>query len=475
MEDLSDLLGAGEVFSVEPEDKGFTVSYDDVIAHEYADLVASSADAVAAVAGVVQVAQEDRELFLVRTDGSTSATQLEGALERFWQAAAQAPSAWNETLKGLAIAVAPMLRTAGFRKQGLRWNRHLEGALEQVIELDRRETADGYEAVLELGIFDEGVARVRHDSSRARPTFVGETDCQIWRLAGSFPLGADAFSVVEVLEQEVLPLLDAMTTRRAVADATWTAAAFNVIDRAIMLALEGDVASAHALLQERFDRSGARPHLLGVAARLGLPPIVTGTSPDRSRAEEAFLPQWLAAQDEARVRFRRTFADASGDPRVLDGSRRSLDALFARWRAVVARAQADPADPPRSAFRELPTGSWSRIVGRGAVERAPSAASQQLAEDLASYFGEVLVRAHPGPAWTAVVSSWGFEPAVIGLPGGTADVMKRAIDFLLSALSPLTPEQQRLYRTYNPMRVEVDRWLEGVGPKRGLRSRLRRS
>ena len=52
--------------------------------------------------------------------------------------------------------------------------------------------------------------------------------------------------------------------------------------------------------------------------------------------------------------------------------------------------------------------------------------------------------------------------------------MKR-IDFVMQGLLPLTAEQERLYRRYNPMRDGVERWLEGAVTRRGLLGRFRRA
>lgn len=473
MEELSDLVHDGDLFSVEPATDGFTVTYEDVIAHEYADLVASSATAIAAVDGVVDVVHEDRELLIVRSDAALGAPHLTAVLERFWRDAAKAPLPWKETLKALATAIAPTLREAGFRKQALRWNREIDPGFVQAIELSRVETVDGYEGAVDIGIYDEQVAVWRYGTS-VRPRFVGEIDCQVRHPAGTFPLTDDPSPLLDLLTRDVLPLLDRTRDRRSVLEVEWRQTIFNPIDRAIMLALEGDAEDAHTLLQDLFERSRARAHILTVAARCGLPPIVTGSSPERSRAEEAFLPQWLAAQDEARSRIRQAFSRAGGDARALDGSVKSLDHLFRRWRAMVAQAEADSTDPPPSAFGALPTGTWSRI-GRSTLDPTPSSVARQLAEDLASYFAEVLEHASAGTAWMVAETSDGFEPAVAGLPAGTAHVMKRGIDFVMQGLLPLTAEQERLYRRYNPMRDGVERWLEGAVTRRGLLGRFRRA
>ena len=477
MEDLADLVRDGDLFSVEPDEAGFTVGYDDVVAHEHADLVAASTTAIAEVAGVLDVVHEDRELLLVRTDGSTPARLITTALDRFWRDAAKAPLPWKETLKALAAAVAPTLRAAGFRKHGLRWNREVSPTFVQVVELSRAETHDGYEGHLDVGIYDDEVRQLRHPAPGAfRPQSVGEIDGQVRRHVGTFPLTDDAGPLTAMVEQQVLPLLDRVTTRRAMLDEPWDRLTMlNPIDRAILLVLEGEPVAAHALLQERFDGSPARAHIRDVAGRCGLPPIVTGVSPDRSRAEEAFLPRWRSAQDEARSRFRATVARGGGDARALDGSVRSLDAVFPQWRELVAAAQADPTEHPPTALAELPTGSWSQSRSWGLGRPEPTAAARQLAEDLASYLGEVLEVASDGTAsWVATNTSSGFGPAITGLPGGDAPVMKKAIELLLAAMAPLTREQEQLYRRYNPMRVEVEQWLEGTAPPRRLLDRFRR-
>ena len=103
-------MARDDAFSVEvdPAGGGLTIEYGDVVAHEAADLVAESADAVAALPGVTGVVHEDRERLLVRTDGrsSVTATDVEAALTAFWRG--QVPTlTWElaETSSGFEPAV----------------------------------------------------------------------------------------------------------------------------------------------------------------------------------------------------------------------------------------------------------------------------------------------------------------------------------------------------------------------------------
>lgn len=474
MEDLGALLADGDAFSVEPDDAGFTVGYDDVLAHEYADLVAESIAVIAAVPGVADVIHEDREIILVRAGGGVTERQITTALDSFWRAAAKKPLPWNETLKTLATAVAPTLKAAGFRKQALRWNRETTPGFVQVIELSRAEAGEGYVGTIDVGLFDEELARLRH--RWARPKFVGEVDCQVRHSMGTFALTDDPSALRTRLEGEVLPFVDAHPSRRALLAAEAEGSRLlNPIDRAIGLALEGDPATAHGLLQERFDRTQARAHIVEVAARLGLPPLATGADPTRSRAEEAFLPQWLAGQERALERFRAAMSDAGIAGAELDGSLGSLEHLRPdRWRPVVAHLQTtEPATAP-SPLMQLPRGAWSHFDRPAIGAVVPNHAVRQLAEDLAAYLGWVLQRAVPPAAWVLQSTGFGLAPAM-QLPGRkeAAAVTKVAVEYATAALHPLTPEQDRLYRRYHPLRADVDRWLDEAAatPAMGRRRR----
>lgn len=455
MEDLGALLADGDAFSVDPDRAGFTVSYDDVLAHEYADLVATSASAIAAVPGVSDVIHEDREILLVRADREVTARQVTAALTAFWRDAARRPQPWQEILKGLAAAAAPTLKAAGFRKQALRWNRETTPGFVQIIELSRVEAGDDYVGSVDVGLYDDEVARLRHPGDR--PKFLQEMHGQVRRDMGTFELTTDAAALLRIIEDEVLPYLEAHRSRHDLLDAD----SLNLIDRAIVLSLDGDAAAAHEILQQRFDATSARAHILQVAARLGLPPLATGVDPSRSRAEEAFLPRWIEGVAPALDRFRQTLAAHGVDPTDLDGSPHSLEHLRPlRWRPVVSHLQ--DADPPTAAspYMQLPRGVWSHF-GRGAIgEVVPHPAVKQLAEDLAAYLGTVLLGAAPGAAWSLLSTGFGLQPA-IDVPGRRepAAVMKVAVEYTTAAFRPLTPEQERLFQRYQPLRADVDRWL----------------
>jgi hypothetical protein len=43
-------------------------------------------------------------------------------------------------------------------------------------------------------------------------------------------------------------------------------------------------------------------------------------------------------------------------------------------------------------------------------------------------------------------------------------VVKASVDHRGAALRPRTAEQEKLFRRYNPLRADDERWLEGVPP-----------
>jgi hypothetical protein len=477
MDDLATFLADGDVFSVGSDRDGFIVSYDDVLAHEYADLVGESIAAIAAIPGVSDVIHEDRELLLVRANG-VRARQVSDALDAFWRAAAARPLAWKETLKALAAAAAPTLKAGGFRKQGLRWNRETAPGFVQVIELSRAEAGAGFVASIDVGLFDEELARLRHGWTR--PKFVDEMHCQVRRPMGTFPLADDPANLLMLLRDAVLPFLDAHASRRSVlaAEAAGTGL-LNPIDRAIGLALEGDGATAHALLQERFDATRARAHILEVAARLSLPPIETGSDPNSSRAEEAFLPRWIDDQERAVARFRAAMAEAGIDAAGLDGSIGSLEHLRPdRWWPIVTRLQEGAPDTAESPLMQLPRGIWSSSgygASGAAGEVVLNPANRQLAEDLASYLGLVLRRAAPSAEWFLFSTGAGLQPALRLAPGARqpAAVMKTAAEYSAAAFRPKLPEQERFFQRYQPLRADVDRWLAEADAPPATRRRWR--
>lgn len=94
----------------------------------------------------------------------------------------------------------------------------------------------------------------------------------------------------------------------------------------------------------------------------------------------------------------------------------------------------------------------------------PNASVKQLAEGLAAYLGWVLQRAVPTAEWMLQSTGFGLAPAIHGFPDDRepAAVTKVAVDYTIAALRPLTDEQERLFRRYQPLRADVDRWLRGL-------------
>lgn len=232
------------------------------------------------------------------------------------------PLPWKETLKALAAAVAPTLKACGFRKQALRWNRETTPGFVQIIELSRVKAGDGYVGAVDVGLYDEEVARQRHPGDR--PKFLHELHGQVRRAMSTFELSPEATPLLHILEDEVLPYLDAHRSRPDLLGG----ASLNPIDRAIALCLEGDRSAAHEILQQRFDATGAQgPHPPGrgparpaaardrrrpvtLPSRGGLPPPVDRGRPAGPRP----LPLDDGGRRRGPCRPRRLDAVARGAP-----------------------------------------------------------------------------------------------------------------------------------------------------------------
>jgi hypothetical protein len=112
MQSLKELLREGEAFSVDRDDEDEAIvwiSYNDLLANEYADRVEESIAVLRALAGVDDAWHEDREVVAVRGT-SLSLTPMETALRRFWSDVPRLPARWAEEAKIVERALVQILK-----------------------------------------------------------------------------------------------------------------------------------------------------------------------------------------------------------------------------------------------------------------------------------------------------------------------------------------------------------------------------
>lgn len=298
MTDLAATLRAEQPFYVEKLKPGvepmtgggsydFSVGYNDELAHRYADLVARSASALAASAGVVAAEYSHPEEVLVAAPDLTAA-DIRAALRRFWKGAATdagGPPPWKERLDAVVAGMAPVLKEAGFRKRALVWNRTV-GDFLQVVQLERMTTiaSERHPGVrLCYGVLSLVAEELELGE---RSTWAGEVDCHLRFVGGRtgdvLALTADDVSdaVLTDVRDEALPTLDAMRSiPEALALARQRGAM--VFAEAMLLLAAGDRAGAQRHYQRLFDEVPAkRPAILQSAAAHGLTIVTGGDSVD---------------------------------------------------------------------------------------------------------------------------------------------------------------------------------------------------
>lgn len=110
------------------------VSFDDVAASDFDQVVASSAGALEAIDGVTEVEHADREIFYVHAPGVTNAAMTK-ALKAHWREAAKSGPKTPPRIEGPALLVDEVLLPAGFTRKGAVWNRTLGDGYRQYIEI----------------------------------------------------------------------------------------------------------------------------------------------------------------------------------------------------------------------------------------------------------------------------------------------------------------------------------------------------
>ncbi|HEX2193224.1 MAG TPA: hypothetical protein VHH09_08520 [Acidimicrobiales bacterium] len=371
-----------------------------------------------------------------------------------------------EDLDPLADAVGVVLEPHGFRGRKAVFNRETEPGLVQVVALERwRDDGTGEQRVDVLpGVWLQEVDRALGGTGRAG--WVSEAGCHLHLRDGplldhpgmGWALAAGAHAVARFTADQVVPVLERLASRSDLL-AAWETSAGTLgmgaeeVARAAVLVGTGDPDRACAVLQEAFERSrrGGRPRLHEITARLGLPPLETGSAPDRSGAEDEFLGRWTALPEERRLDDVRAFVRALGGPaKKLDGSVRSLGPLWDWMLDAVPRLEESGPDGPLAA----PTGLCRSVEN-------VSDANRLLAENVGVYLGVVLLRRFPEARWDLDDAGFGLELAVSGVPAGVARVVERTCNEVARLVARPDRPRRRvlgLRRRDNPLQDLVGRW-----------------
>jgi hypothetical protein len=287
-----------------------------------------------------------------------------------------------------ADIVSDLTAAHGYQRQGWELTRVLDAELSHVIALDH---AFGY-------------GRNEHSLTVTARVKLALPDLQ-WFTVVQYTGGLDATAeLAQVITGRVLPTLAPLSTVDAMLD-RWqdersieegARRQYTIVEarlHARVLVSRGRLDEARQAYQRDFEHSQPqqRPYLLEQAAKLGVPPLATGTNPHLSVAEEATLAAWQANAAATVDRLR----GVTGLP--LDGSRRSVDELWAWLRDSRHRLQTTFADATPAfamSYYGLHTGSDIRS---GQVPFEPW--YRATVELVTAYLGQVVIARAPGTQW----------------------------------------------------------------------------
>jgi hypothetical protein len=289
VQQLRELLQSGEAFSVDrdEEDGAIGITYDELLAHEYADRVEEYVVMLGALTGVDGAWHEDREVVVLR-GSNLSVTVIETALQKFWSKVPRQPVRWAEETKIVERALVPVLKPVQFRKRGLIWNRTTTGGLVQVVHLYRTTYHSHFRPglMLTVGVYCAEARKARHHGLAGR--WVDGPDCHFsWEpvsdrphyYENTWPLDEDSHSVgqeiADRVQEKFLPDLTRLQTPTDVVDfvpvVPLAYRRFNVFDRITFLVMAGRLDEARDRLQAQFDQNDqTRTTCLLLAGHLGL-------------------------------------------------------------------------------------------------------------------------------------------------------------------------------------------------------------
>lgn len=363
------------------EDWSHELIFAEEVAWEREDLVAGMAEFLRTVPGVTAVEHVDREAVVIAAAAMPTG-RLSAAVRRRWEKAKKQRPPWMAAMDRAARMVAEL---TGFQRDGWQLTRTVDSELSHIITLDHwsgREPGDHSVTI---------AAYVRLDLPDIRHHDV---------LRHNGPLG-DTTSLREVVTGRLLPTLHPLTSVDALLE-RWqnqgsieergTYRLSEIQLHARVLVARGRLAEARDLYQIDFDRTPPRhrPYLLLNLAELGVPALTTATDPRLSVVQEATLTAWHTSTLPLTDRLR----DLTG--LSLDGTRESLDELWAWLRVSRDRLQAEFTD----AAPTLAMPYYGVLAGGTNAAAAPRDPWYRVTvEHVTAYVGEVVIAQAPGTVW----------------------------------------------------------------------------
>jgi hypothetical protein len=362
---------------------GFTheLIFVEEVAGEREDLVAGIVEFLPTVPGVTAVEHVDREAVLIAAAG-VPAGRLSAAVRRRWEKSKKQRPAWMAAMDRAALTVEEL---TGFQRDGWQLTRVADGELSQLITLDH---GFGWEP-------GEHSVTV---SAYVRLALPDPQHHEVLRHIGDL---GDSEQLSEVVTGRVLPVLEPLTSVDALLARWQNQESIEERGRyrlpeirlhARVLLSRGRLAEARDLYQIDFDRTQPRhrPYLLRSLAAWGLPALTTAGDPRLSVGEEATLTAWHTSTRPLTDRLR----ELSG--LRLDGTRESLDELWAWLRDSRERLRAEFAD----AVPGLAMSFYGALAGGTDAAAAPRDPWYRVTVELVTaYIGEVVVAQAPGTVW----------------------------------------------------------------------------
>ncbi|WP_144122597.1 hypothetical protein [Catellatospora sichuanensis] len=378
-------------WSVSEAGRGSSMShvlvFDECVASDRADLVGEAVEFLTTLPGVTEVEHVEREVIEFIAPGVPT-SRLSEALRGWWNAAMQERRPWMVATDRAAQTVYELVAAYGYQRHGLQLTRALGAELTHVITMDHHFGRSPHDHTITL---TANVMLCLPDPQHFTVVFhTGGLD--------------DEAALTSAVTDRVIPALDILPTVDAMLDRWQVKQSIEESGRqpywitegrlhARVLVSRGRLAEARQVYQEDFEGSQPmqRPHLLRLVERLGVPPLTTGSSPHLTVAEEATLAAWQAHTTAANSLLR----EVTGAR--LDGSRRSLDELWAWLRQPPDRLQATFADTTPALGPSFYGYRTCDDIRSGRVAFEPW--RRATAELVTAYLGQVVIRRARGTVW----------------------------------------------------------------------------
>ncbi len=414
--------------------------FDECVASDRADLVADAVGFLATLPGVTKVEHVEREVIEFDARG-VPAARLSQALRRWWDVAAAERRPWMAATDQAVETVYELVAAHGYQRCGRQLTRGLGAELTHVITVEHH--------------FGRG--RDDHAIALTADVMLCVPDRQHFTVVSYTGGLADLAALTSAVTDRVIPALDAVPTVDAMLDQWQVKSSIHESGRrpywmdegrlhARVLASRGRLDEARQVYQEDFECSQPmqRPHLLRLVERLGVPPLTTASSPHLTVAEEATLAAWQAHTATVSSRLR----EVTGTR--LNGSRRSLDELWAWLRQPPDRLQATFAGATpllAASFYGFRT-CIDIQSGRAAFEPWRRVA----VELVTAYLGLVVIRQAPRTVWGVA----GDGELAMVRHGGTG-VLSRV--FTIADSAPGAPVEQFDPHRLRRLADDMVRWV----------------